>query len=189
MDNKLLTVINFWGGPGTGKSTAAAGLFSAMKIQRYSVELVTEFAKDVIWEKHWSIFGEQDYILSQQNRKLRRLVDKVDYAISDSPLAMSVSYAPEYYPDSFKAFCMDQFNSYENVNIFLNRTFKYDPLGRRQSEQSADDKSKHIKKVMDDYKIQYIELDADEKIIDKTLQIIRNMTILKISSPKITLEK
>ena len=34
---KDVTVINFYGGPGSGKSTAAAGLFYQMKIQGYKV--------------------------------------------------------------------------------------------------------------------------------------------------------
>lgn len=176
--NKELTVINFWGGPGTGKSVAAAGLFFAMKIRRFSVEITTEYCKDITWEEHWSIFSEQDYILAKQNRKLKRLVGKVDYAISDSPLAMSISYVKKGFPESFKTFCLDQFNSYNNINIFLHRAAQYEPFGRRQSVQSADDKSKQIKKMMDDYKIQYIELDADEKIVDNALlHIMKNYQV------------
>ena len=40
---KDVTVINFCGGPGSGKSTAAAGLFYNMKIAGYNVELTDEF--------------------------------------------------------------------------------------------------------------------------------------------------
>ena len=39
---KNVTVINFYGGPGSGKSTAAAGLFYKMKLGGYSVELTDE---------------------------------------------------------------------------------------------------------------------------------------------------
>lgn len=188
-DNKNLTVINFFGGPGTGKSTAAAGLFSSMKIGLFEVELVTEYAKEALWEERWKLFPEQDYFLAKQNRRLKRLVGKVQYAISDSPLALGLSYVPKEFPESFKTWCIDLFNSYNNVNIFLSRTAKYEPLGRRQSEESANAKSNHIKKVMDDYKIQYIELDADKMLVDNVLQIVFNMHQLKLSSPKITLEK
>lgn len=41
--------INFFGGPGSEKSTSAAQLFSRMKKQRMNVELVTEVAKDFLW--------------------------------------------------------------------------------------------------------------------------------------------
>jgi hypothetical protein len=187
--NKKLNVINFWGGPGVGKSTSAAGLFFAMKVQRFSVELVTEYAKDCVWEERWKLFPEQDYFLAKQNRRLKRLVGKVEYAISDSPLALSVSYVGDDFPESFKTFCLDQFNSYTNLNIFLRRTAKYEPRGRRQSEESADAKSRQVKKVMDEHKVEYIELDADDAIVDNTLQIVKNMQMLKLASPVITLEK
>ncbi len=38
-----------FGGPGTGKSTSAAGLFFKMKLAQMEVELVTEYAKDLVW--------------------------------------------------------------------------------------------------------------------------------------------
>ena len=129
--NKQLTVINFFGGPGSGKSTVSAGLFYAMKINGHSVEQTQEFAKEILWEERWKLFPEQDYLLAEQNRRLKRLVGKVEYAISDSPLAMGIAYVSKDFSESFKTFCLDQFNSYENVNIFLHRTFKYEPLGRR----------------------------------------------------------
>ena len=40
-----MIVINFWGGPNSGKSTQAAGLFHRMKADNYSVEVVNEYAK------------------------------------------------------------------------------------------------------------------------------------------------
>ncbi len=35
-----MKVINLWGSPGAGKSTAAAGLFYRMKFADYNVELI-----------------------------------------------------------------------------------------------------------------------------------------------------
>jgi hypothetical protein len=43
-----LKVINLYSGLGSWKSTTAAGLFHLMKQDLYSVELVTEFAKDCV---------------------------------------------------------------------------------------------------------------------------------------------
>ena len=45
----MTRVINLLGAPGAGKSTAAAGLFYRMKKEFLSVELVTEYAKDLIY--------------------------------------------------------------------------------------------------------------------------------------------
>ena len=43
-----MKVINFYGGPGVGKSTKAAGMFYKMQLAGYSVELVNEFAKECV---------------------------------------------------------------------------------------------------------------------------------------------
>jgi adenylylsulfate kinase-like enzyme len=43
-----LHVINLFGGPGTGKSTLAAALFTDLKMKGINAELVTEFAKDLV---------------------------------------------------------------------------------------------------------------------------------------------
>ncbi len=43
-------VVNLLGGPGSGKSTTAADVFARLKWQDINCELVTEFAKDLVWE-------------------------------------------------------------------------------------------------------------------------------------------
>jgi len=46
----MTTVINLWGGPGTGKSTSAAHLFGMAKIAGVNAELVQEYVKSWAWE-------------------------------------------------------------------------------------------------------------------------------------------
>ncbi len=46
-----MTIINLLGGPGSGKSTTAAGLFNIMKTEGMSVEFAGEFAKDLTWSE------------------------------------------------------------------------------------------------------------------------------------------
>src|SRR6266446_4338308 len=102
-----MKVINLFGGPGTGKSTVASDLFALMKWQNMNVELVTEFAKEVTWEKHHNIFNDQLYILAQQNRRLERLKDQVNYVISDSPILMYQAYNPKGYFKHYDAIVND----------------------------------------------------------------------------------
>ena len=45
-----MVVINLFGGPGCGKSTAASYIFSKLKMLGINAELATEFAKDKTWE-------------------------------------------------------------------------------------------------------------------------------------------
>ena len=43
-------VVNLFGVPGAGKSTGAAYIFSKLKLVGINAELITEFAKDKVWE-------------------------------------------------------------------------------------------------------------------------------------------
>ena len=60
-----MIVVNLYGGPGSGKSTTAAGIFSELKMLGLNTELVTEYAKDKVWEKHESILDNQIYVFAK----------------------------------------------------------------------------------------------------------------------------
>lgn len=88
----MTQVINFVGGPSAGKSTMAAQLFGWMKQNRMNVEYVSEFAKDLTWDKALPVLDDQLYVFAEQNRRLYRLLGQVDYIITDSPLFLSLYY-------------------------------------------------------------------------------------------------
>ncbi len=114
-----MIVINFAGAPCAGKSTAAASLYAEMKKRYMNVELVTEFAKDMQWAQTKHLLNDQIYVFAQQNHRLWRLNDQVDYVITDAPLFLSCIYAPEDYPKSLTPFVLDMFNTYNNRVIYL----------------------------------------------------------------------
>lgn len=122
--NKL-TVINFFGGAGAGKSSQAAGLFYIMKQQGHNVELINEFAKEMVWENHTTIMPDQLYLLAQQHRKQLRLLGKVDYCVTDSPVLLNVIYRHMYgepvYSDALDQLCVECHQKYQNINILLKR--------------------------------------------------------------------
>lgn len=139
-ENKKLTVINFFGGAGVGKSTTAAELFAKMKKANYKVDLAHEVAKDLVWEEAHNIFGEQDYMFALQNRKLRRLIGHdIDYAVVDSSILLSLFYMPYDFPPSFRQYVEDAYDSYDNINIFLDRNpdLPYVQAGRNENEAQA----------------------------------------------------
>lgn len=136
-DNKKLKVINLYGGPGTGKSTTAAALFSVMKRNGFNVELVTEFAKDLVWTERNKELGDQIYIFGKMYHKLWRLRDKVDYVIIDSPLPLCAYYDRDGLP-GFKELVFNIYNTFTNYNFRLTRHFKYQEEGRYQTEAEAD---------------------------------------------------
>ena len=120
-----MNVINLYGGPGCGKSTTAAALFVYMKLKGYNVELVTEYAKDLVWDNRLEdMLDQQEYIFAKQNHRLHRLREKVNYAITDSPLLLSIVYPdaltwPAYY--EFCEFVRATDRTYDSANIYLKR--------------------------------------------------------------------
>ena len=145
-----MKVINLFGGPGSGKSTTAAGLFYFMKLRGQSVDLVTEYAKELVWEGRLDdMLDKQEDIFVEQQRRVRRLRDNVEYAIVDSPLLLSAVYpimnqkqkGVDEWPamDEFLAFVKAVNNTYNNANIFLERPSSFEDNGRDHDlEQSME---------------------------------------------------
>ena len=135
---KKLKVINLFAGPGAGKSTLRADLFGLMKKNQKDVEEVTEFAKDKTWEKNFSALSDQLFVLANQNRRLDRLKDQVEWVVSDSPILLGVHYkTPDYLPQNFENLIFELWDTYENYNFFIERNHPYDPVGRNQTEEEA----------------------------------------------------
>lgn len=138
----MTTYINIFGGPGVGKSTTAASLFYNMKRSGADVELVTEVAKDFVWENRMDTLTIQPYVTVKQYRNLVRLKGKVDYVITDSPVLQGIIYANKYaadLPASYTQFIKDCHNQIlsPSINIILERAYSYDPNGRYQTEAEA----------------------------------------------------
>ena len=134
-----MIVINLFGAPGAGKSTGAAYVFSKLKMAGINAELVTEFAKDKVWEGSQAVFQNQTYIFGKQYFRISRLQDKVDVVITDSPILLSSFYnKDELLGKELDALVSKVFDSYHNYNAFINRVKKYNPAGRFQTETESD---------------------------------------------------
>ena len=148
-----MKVINLFGGPGTGKSTLAAELFAALKKQGINCELVTEFAKDLVWSNRNHELQDQIYIFGKMYHHLWRLQDRVEVAIVDSPLPLCIYYGNGRH-EGFDMLVMSCFHEFENINYILERRgFKYQQEGRYQTEQEADQVHDEIKDLLDFYDI------------------------------------
>ena len=149
-----MLVVNLFGGPGTGKSTLAAALFSNLKIKGVNAELVTEFAKDLVWSERNKELQDQVYILGKMYHKLWRLKDKVDVVVIDSPLPLCVYYDQGKTP-GMDEFVVSLFNQFTNINILLERNFPYQQEGRYQDEEGAVKVHNDIYKLLDELDIKF----------------------------------
>lgn len=88
----MTLIVNLYGGPGTGKSTTAAGLFYKLKEAGINSEYIQEYAKDKTWQADYFTLECQPYITSKQLYRLHRVLDKVDVVVTDSPLIQGLVY-------------------------------------------------------------------------------------------------
>ena len=129
-------VVNMFAGPGTGKSTTAAAVFSLLKMHGVNAELITEFAKDLTWEERFRTLNNQMYIWGKQHHRMWRIKDQVEVMVTDSPLILSLVYGGEK-PGCFNETVLHSFNEFDNMNYFLMRVKPYNPKGRAQTEEGA----------------------------------------------------
>lgn len=160
----MTKIINLFGAPCSGKSTHRARIFAEMKIAGYHVEEVTEYAKDIIWEDRENLFEDQLYILAKQNRRISRLIDKVDYVVTDSPLLMNVVYANPQTPyrEALKSLTIEIAGHYNNINFFLNRTHEFQQYGRVHGEEHSNDLAEQIKCALHNNGVIFHEYNSNE---------------------------
>lgn len=165
---KNTIVINLFGGPGTGKSTGAAYIFSQLKLAGIDCEYVSEFAKDKVWEDNSEVFKNQFYVTGKQAFKISRCFGKVDVIITDSPILLGALYAPETSP-MLKEAIKEEFNKYgdSNCNIFLKRIKPYNANGRFQTEDEAKGIDTEVKEFLDANKYEYDIYDGTKDGYDK----------------------
>ena len=151
MKNTL--IVNLFGGAGIGKSTLMARIFSELKVQGYDCEMVTEFAKDLVWEKRNETFKDELYIFAKQNHRLFRVNGKVDIIVTDRPLLLTNAYNQD--DKELCSLCLKTFNQYNNLNFLLKRETVYQENGRNQSEEEAIQIDKITQDLLESNEINY----------------------------------
>lgn len=160
---KNTIVVNLIGGPGSGKSTCASGIFYKLKQSGVNCELALEFAKDKVWEDSIKVLDDQLYIFGKQYHKLFRLKDKVDVIITDSPLLVSILYnkTPSKYFDDL---VVEQYNTFNNMLFFINRPDTYQTEGRLQTANDAKTIDDETKSMLKDNNIPYTEISCENAV-------------------------
>lgn len=167
-------VVNLYAGPGTGKSTCAAQIFSELKWNGINAEMTPEFAKEKVWEGSLGVLDDQIYIFAKQLHKMRRLVGKVDVIVTDSPLLFSIMYDKSG-NENLRNLVLDTYNEFVNFNVLLRRVKKYEPAGRVQSENEAKELDMLIEGILNKNNIRYLEFLGDKTNANKIANIITSL--------------
>lgn len=175
-------VLNFIGGPGAGKSQGATYCFSKLKMAGINCEYVSEYAKDKTWEKNNKALDNQAYVFGKQYFKMTRCQDDVDIIVTDSPLINSIFYNKDkLLGKDFDDLVLKIFNSYTNIVYYVNRVKEYNPKGRSQSKEEADQIGKLIlysdtvKKLNCDINLIDGKEEDYDKVIEKVIELYNKM--------------
>lgn len=168
-------IVNFCAGPGAGKSTMAAHVFAELKWLNVSCELVTEYAKEKVWEKSFHVLNNQRFIYAQQYHGILRAAENVDIVITDSPLILSVVYAKPN-DDAFINLIVDDFKKFWNITFFLERTKAFCQTGRIHNEEQAREIDKKIIETLEKYKILYSMINGSRDNVSGIVQNIKNVS-------------
>ena len=179
MTNRTL-VIEFWGGPGVGKSTMAADSFVRLKKLGINVELITEYAKGWAWDGKRIGELDQIYILSKQLKQESRLYGKVDVIITDSPLALSAFYAKYYHGTDYIKSAVDGIiestgrAGVDRFSFLLYRSEdrEYQQSGRYEDSEAAKAVDSAMSKFCYGHCRDGISVNADDSAVDRVVQAV-----------------
>jgi len=173
----MTVVINLFGAPCSGKSTAAAGIFYELKKNHVHCEMVREYIKSWAWEGRKPNAYDQMFLLGKQSKYESMLYGKVDFIVTDSPILLSGFYDQYYANSTIVADAAMAFterakaNGITYLNFWLHGHNRYDARGRNQEQEEAEVLAVHMKAWLDSLGVDIIDVDG---ILDDRVSSILN---------------
>ena len=181
----MTKVINLFGGPNSGKSTTAAGLFYQLKKKHIRCELVREYIKDWAWEGRVPGEFDQPYIAGKQMKYESSKYGKVKYIVTDSPFTLADFYEMTYnesrisLPTIKEMIAYAQTREVEYLNFFLPTVDTIDEEGRYEDREQIIARGREMREWLVDLEKQgvygparFIDVEAIEP--DKRLEEVMN---------------
>lgn len=175
-----MIIVDFYGGPCSGKSTLAAGLFNHLKLEGIDCELVGEVAKTLIYEGRLHLLlppnGNQMLVTAMQLDRLQSLQRAgCKVAISDSPLPLQLAYV-DWNPlkDHIKAAVRDSLKEFSTtISVFCQRGKEFSTFGRYQANiEEAIAFDNKAKDIMNEFGINYSTFEGNREGQERMLSIV-----------------
>lgn len=166
----MTIVINFFAGPGAGKSTMMAGLFYKLKQANVIAEMAPEFAKELVWGKLINLLKNQLYVAAEQYKRVYILKEAgVEVVVTDSPALLGLVYDPDQC-EILTQLLLKKHNEFNNVNYFINRKKPFVQEGRVHTEKQSLEKDRLVRDLLSKNKIQFTTVESS----DESLENIKN---------------
>ena len=163
--------LNFYSGPGAGKSTIAAATFAELKKKQINCELITEFAKRKVWEGNMECLTNQLYITAKQQYLMWSVSKHVDMIITDSPLLLGCVYGED---ELLNQIILREYSKFDNIDIFLTRqeNIKYQSNGRLQTLEEAVEKDNQILCFLDKINPNHLNIQVNDDTVNNIIKIL-----------------
>jgi antirestriction protein ArdC len=148
-------VVNFYAGPGAGKTTSAMELTAALKKTGVNVEYVQEYAKELVLENRTELLADQQHVTDEQYHRLDRLRNSVDVIVTDSPVLLGIVYGGDKIDDAYRQKIRSYYDSFNNLDLQIERKTVYQTAGRIQTEAEARDLDRAIVEMLNEQNIAY----------------------------------
>lgn len=152
-EQKKPFVVNFYAGPGAGKTTAAMDLTSALKKAGLNAEYVSEYAKELVWENKLDLLADQRHVTDEQYRRLNSARSSADIIVTDSPVMLGLVYGGDRIKDDYKQQVRSYYESFNNLDFFVDRPAHYEQAGRIENQEQAVQLDEKVKTMLKDENI------------------------------------
>jgi nicotinamide riboside kinase len=155
--------INYYGGPGVGKSTLAACTYAELnRSGKITAELVREFIKDWAYEGRQPDGWDQVFTFASQLYAEHRLAKAgVKVVVTDSPVILQCVYA-SMKDAIIGSHLVNLATAYEqahtSLNFFVERCVAYDPSGRFQTPGALADVDHRIEAYLGHLHVRYVRV-------------------------------
>jgi len=166
-------VVNIFAGPGAGKSTLSALLYSELKRQHVEVEYVNEYPKQLVYEENVLSLQNQILVFATQHHRIWTAARHNQIVITDSPILLSTLYNPDT-SETFKDLILEMHNKFTNLNIVLKRVDSFHSMtGRIHSLRESIELDGQIRHLLQDHQMDYLEFDPQQDHIEPLVRLIK----------------
>lgn len=161
--------LNFFAGPGSGKSSIATGVFSILKHHNVNCEYTGEYAKTLAWDGRLTGKVNSLKIFAEQHHRQFILDGKVDIIISDSPLLLSSAYVKPF-DELFHAMVSREFKKYSNMNYFILREKEFIQKGRKENFEESKKMDENIYSLLEREQIPFKVVDGNYNAVNDIVE-------------------
>ena len=100
-------------------------------------------ATELVYDEAFNVMNDQIYLFGEQWHRTFRMLGKVDFIVTDSPLLMNIVYDKQN-DDDFRKFIKSRIHKLKSLDFFVNRSNAFSEVGRIHNLEQSKELDKTI---------------------------------------------